>query len=532
MADNPLVGTQPAQLPSPQPNTPPPDAIQSSALPQTGTQPPPARSLPFAPPPQVQEAHHNLLGRAFYAIADPQSGTGSPAQRLFKNILAGAMIGAAHGGNSGSGWQAAANGMNAVQANNQRQAEIQRQQQQQKFENDLRMKQEDRAQQSFESEQTYRKAQLELNNIETLRTAMQLQNASYTMHQQAATDDAARVSSYDLSGVKPTFLDIPETDVLQYKMEHPGLDWRVTGVKTVDDGKGHPYYVSTYSAYNPKSEMKIAPATIQQWDKDGLFKFHPEYKEWVTNHQNNLSWDQFNHLDRMAQGYSSTTRAQQLQDLDVEEKKARIQEAKASVSKDAEELNNAKLEGQLKQRAIDQITNQQAALKTIDENGGDISKVTDPKQRRALSDYATGQIDDLYKQYHELDDVEKSSPTGEGSRILNNINSWRKWQIASARDGGGSDPNTAGLSSDAAQAFSDATAAAPDFSSAKLGVANIPDTKLSDADRSALLKALEKYYANKEAEDARTKRRVAEEKRKQTSAIEVLPAFLTHPQFR
>jgi hypothetical protein len=246
-----------------------------------------------------------------------------------------------YGGFAGGFMPGAKAGMQNQQAEQQRA----QQQAQQQWQNQLTANKEQRDKDKDQREATaastedmVQKARIAQANAETLRTNQLVQGSSFDLHQRIADADKARISTFVNAGVKPTYEDIPESQMNDIIKNAPGsgsLDWRATGTKTVmvKDANGNetPSFELVYSAYDPKTSAPLSQATIQQWDKDGLFKYHPEYKDIVKTGKV-LSADQFTSLDQQAQNYANQSLAQTKNDLEVELVRAQIGEAKAAIA--------------------------------------------------------------------------------------------------------------------------------------------------------------------------------------------------------
>jgi hypothetical protein len=347
------VVTPPAGPPAPQTQSPDTSGQQIAQQPVQSFNTP-AQSLPT--PQQAQAAHHSKLGMMWNALmpehtvwgpnTNNPNGPPVPTQvkdkpgQLFRSILAGAIMGGAagqeaHNQNPYGGFAGGLMpGAKAGIQNQQAEAQKAQQQAQQQWQNQLTAKKEQREQTSFDTEQQVRKAQLLQANAETLRTNLLTQGSSFDLHQKVSDADKERISTFSNAGVKPVYEDIPESQMNDIIKNAPGssaLDWRHTGVKTVMDKDGNPSYEYTLSAYDPKTSAPLSPATVKQWDEDGLFKYHPEYKD-VAKSGKVLSVDQFTALDRQAQNYSNQTLAKTKNDLDVEHVNAQIGEAKAAIA--------------------------------------------------------------------------------------------------------------------------------------------------------------------------------------------------------
>jgi hypothetical protein len=348
---------------------------------------------------------------------------------LFRSILAGAIMGGAAGAEgpdaAGSGWSAAGRGAGAARAGQQQAQQQAAAQAQQQWQNQLTAQKEQREQTGFDTEQQVRKAQIAQANAETLRTNMMTQGESFKMHQDVANADKDRISTFVNAGVKPTFEDIPESQMADIMKNSPGastLDWRHTGVKLgPPDANGNPTYEYTLSAYDPKASAPLSAATIDQWKQDGLFKYHPEYAD-VAKAGKVLTVDQFTALDKQAQNYSNQTLAKTTSDLKIKQDQAAINkdnaqtaEAYASASKDREETAQAALG----KTQAEQFNN---ALEDLNKAGGDFSKLK-PSSRVVIAESMTKMVPTLNTEYKNLmasnDPADEQQARGVLSQIQN-----------------------------------------------------------------------------------------------------------------
>jgi hypothetical protein len=359
-------------------------------------------------PPQVspQLAHHAAVGGAWKALGNLLEGTSTQYQQgpngpvpvqvqnkpgqFFRNILAGAMLGAgagANGENAGSGWSAAGRGASAAQQGQQQAQQRGQQQAQQQWQNQLAANKEKREQAAAATEEQVRKAQMAQANAETLRTNILAQGASWQQHQEIANADKDRISSYEKAGVKPLFNDIGESEANDYLKNHPGassLDWRHTGVKTVLDKDGHPSFEFTLSAYDPKTPVPLSKGTVNQWKEDGLFKYHPEYQD-ILKEGKSLSVGQFQSMDQMARGFANNDYAQNKGKLELGELQAKIDEAHAAVKAHMATASEAGLNIAEKKQALADKKSTDEAWDALAKVGNDPDKLTNAHQRTLIA---------------------------------------------------------------------------------------------------------------------------------------------------
>ena len=307
---NPIVG-QPTSVTVAAPPSPPDPQVQSpNNGPDQIPNPPPQlqnmQKLPMQYQPTVptggdkwHQAVRALLGTSTqYRPSDPNNPNSPPAPyevqnkpgQLFRSILAGAILGAGAGTsnaehNAGSGWGAAGAGAAAVQKNNQQQQQQRQQQAQQQFENQRQVDQD-------QQEELRRKAEIAVNNAQTMRINQAMQGTDFDQHVKIADVGRAGVKPYEDAGISPVASNISESQMHQYVQDHPEAsvyDWEPVSVKTVltkdKDGNEVPSYESVYSAYDPKGKVTVPPSTIAEWKKAGVFDRYPEYEAALSNNK-------------------------------------------------------------------------------------------------------------------------------------------------------------------------------------------------------------------------------------------------------
>lgn len=410
--------TPPVPLPPPAP----PQIPQQDQSQQAPVQSSPVNGQPS--PAQQQLAHSALIGHGFKALVSSMAGSTTQYQntpngpqpvevpnkpgQFFRNILAGAIMGGVAGGessqnNAGSGWAAAARGAGAAQQGFQQQQQAREAESQKEFQNQLTANKENREQQGFVTEQKVRQAQIAQANAETLHTNVLTQGSNLTQHQDVVNADKDRISTFANAGVRPTFENIPESEMTDIIKNSPGastLDWRHTGVKLGVDANGQPTYEYTLSAYDPKASAPLSAATIKQWDDDGLFKYHPEYKAFATAGRP-VSVAQFTAMDQQAQNLFNQGIVKQTKALDLKKDQAAINkdnaqtaEAYTSVAKNREQLKEA----QLGKTAAEQFNN---ALSDLNKVGGDFSKL-EPSSKVVIAESANKMVPALTQEYKDI----------------------------------------------------------------------------------------------------------------------------------
>ena len=379
-------------------------------IPQQPTQAfnPPTRGVPTSPQQQANVANlaaatkthlgwGALMGQHTTYAPDPNNPSGPPIpqttqnspKQLFRSILAGAIMGMGAGAEAkmGGGIGSFAVGASAGAKSEQEQRQRDQQQAQQQWQNQLAQQKEKREETAADQENLVRKAQITQANAETLRSNILTQGSSFELYQKIADADKDRISTFVNAGVKPRYEDITESQMNDLFKNSPGassLDWRHTGVKTVLDKDGNPNYEYTLSAYDPNATAPLSKATVAQWDKDGLFKYHPEYKD-VAKEGKVLSVDQFTALDKQAQNFANQTLAQTKSDLEVEHVKAQIDEAKAAVKAHNASAFAETLNAQEKQKEMSRRNEEDKAWDALSKAGNDPDKVTDAHMRTVLA---------------------------------------------------------------------------------------------------------------------------------------------------
>ena len=366
---NPLVG-QPnlaqqvaAQNPGPEPTAP-------INMPDTGTPAPlPPQSQPQVKGPSPwQRAVHALLGSQTEYNQTPNGPVPVQVQnkpgQLFRSILAGAILGAGAGTanaehSAGSGWNAAGAGASAVQKNAPVEQQQKQQQAQQQFENQRQVDQD-------QQEELRRKAEIALNNAQTLRINKELQGTDFDQHIKMATIGRAGVQPFEDAGIAPVASNISESQMHQYIQDHPeasAYDWEPVSVKTVmtkdKDGNEVPTYESVYSAYDPKGKVTVPASTVAEWKKAGVFDRYPEYEAALSNNKT-LPASVYVQVKGDANKVIADNLAKQNQQLETTLKQTQIDAVKAEIRQRNASAYNEDMSAQEKKDA----KNKQASLDT------------------------------------------------------------------------------------------------------------------------------------------------------------------------
>jgi len=371
--------------PIPDPNAPPTPPAGAAGM--GGPQQPAPQQAPVQPQIDPQIAHTFKTGLAYNALQGPDTQNMSPTQRFFKGIINSAILGMGAPTRPGEGWANAGSGAAQARKGVQEQQAQAQAAQQQALNNQLAAKKEAREQAGFDTEQQVRKAQLAQANAETLRTNIMTQGDSFKLHQDIANADKDRISTFANAGVKPVYEDIPESQMQDIIKNAPGssaLDWRHTGVKTVLDANGNPSYEYTLSAYDPKASAPLSDATVKQWDEDGLFKYHPEYKE-IAKPGKVLTVGQFTALDQQSQNLANQNLAKTKNTLEVDHLKAQINESNAAVRAHNATTANESLNATEKRQEIARKDEEDKAWDALSKVGNDPDKLTDAHERTVIA---------------------------------------------------------------------------------------------------------------------------------------------------
>jgi hypothetical protein len=342
----------------------------------------PANALsgaPAGPDPSAMKHVSKLasIGHVFNTLAgtsneysiDPQTGqtVATPVKQkpgqMFRNMLAGALMGGAAGAGAGDPTAGFVKGGAAVIGDQRQQDLVKRGQAQEQFKNQLASNEENRKQQEFNTNQEYMKAQIAHANISVVRENQLIQNENFDFHTKAANWGKAQFDAIANSGVKPVYRDVPESEMNDMLKNSPGsstLKWYATGVKNSIGADGKPTYEETYSAINPTDKVKLTPALLDSWKEAGLDKYFPDVfnqkSGYELNPQDFVSISQRAHdlmLDKLAQGKLSA---------ETDEAIARGKQATAAAAKDYAERDNY-LEGKNKAGAFNK------ALKNLNDKG-------------------------------------------------------------------------------------------------------------------------------------------------------------------
>ena len=403
--------------PTNQPSTATIPQQQVQGAPPAAMQPAPAQQQPQQPNPQVATAvHDSLIGRAFKAISgqntqyqvDPSTGKmvqtqvpNTPGQ-FFRNVVASAIVGGAAGADNansrsaGSGLAAGALGARAALNRDQQLDQERVQRAQQDYQNQLvsqrNQREEAEAQrqaQGFQTEETLRKANIAHANAETYRTNVLTQGEDFKTHQEVAEAGNTHFSDYKDAGLKPIAENVSEQEMNDFMKNRPGssqLDWEATGVKVGKDAQGNPTHEYTYSAFDPKGQIPVSQGTLDQWKKDGMDKYYPDlFKNLKAGRE--LDVNAYVSLKKKDANLFNNNFARQKQELDLEEGQQRINTQKATAAHEYAEtrhVNQEIFDSSLNKKQGEQFT---AAMKSLDDAGGDISKLK-PSERVTLGESA------------------------------------------------------------------------------------------------------------------------------------------------
>lgn len=431
MADNPLGNSPDPNIAMATDNSNP-----LSRVPYTPT------SVPRQPNPvDVQNAavanadisHHYGIGKAFKSLIgdqtnyqiDPNTGqmVATPAKRspgqLMRGILAGALLGSAKGaeGNDGSFVKGFARG-GAAGVEDQRNQDLLRQKQaQQQFENQIKARR-------AGTEEDLMRAQIAMHNASTLRENQltQFDKArfdrdttewrtkwpleSFKLHNESATLGNTQLKPYLDAGLPYFQKDISESEMLKLDpdamKEHQKHLWEPTGVRMGTDKDGNPTYETTYSAVDPKGKVQLTDDWIAAAKKAGLDQVTGKATWDVLKKGKSLDFDQYSSLNKRLQDLTNTQTERRKKALDEEKENAEVAHFRAEAAELGARANLTKFQ-------MEDAKTTKLALEEFSKGDGDLSKITDPKQRTAIQKFYLEQLKD-YKDVYSV--AARDNPMG------------------------------------------------------------------------------------------------------------------------
>jgi hypothetical protein len=423
-----------------------PSAMGGGAAPNLPAAPQPQVTQQQAPQPTPQElsiGHDTLFGRAAKALMGSgtqysvdQNGntvaTQSPNtfSQFARNVLSAAILGGAAGanGNPQQGFAGGAvRGGAATIQNGEQQDQLKRAQAQKDFQQQQLAAREKREADTALSEDQLRKANAAQANAATYRLNVESQGMSLDQHEKIANAGKAHVAAYESAGIKPLFKDIPETEMLDIQKNRPDastFDWAATGVKPYINPKtGQPDYQMTYTAYDPKGNVTISQAQVDQWKKDGLDKFHPELVNTLKPGKQ-LSTQEFIAVKQADETLQADNIKREKESLSTDEGKARIKNLNAEA---AAHNATAARENALATATKEEKTKQEALSKALDELnkvGGDFDKLT-PKSRVIIGETQASLIPSMNAEVKQILSDDPGDSQGKAKQLMGQIDDLR-----------------------------------------------------------------------------------------------------------
>lgn len=435
---------QPAAAPAPAP----------AAAPMSATTPPPANA-----PAQHIAAHDTMLGRAFKILSghttqyhvDPTTGqtVATPVQnkpgQFFRNIVAGALLGGAAGGEAGAKDEgspagAVVAGGAAVINRNQMLDKERFQRAQQEYANELKTNQEQRAQKEFQNEQTLFKAQMANTNLEQYKLHLSLAGESWKLHQQEALAGKAMAQVYTDAGVTPT-QTMPESEVQSFIEHHPGAATEYSFITTGTQVTGHdpktglPTYESTISLFpkdqNPNlKKYSVTPSLIKQLKTDHMDQYYPDLFNNLKP-GTKISGSQFAAIRKFDTQLRTENLNQQKIQTGVQANEAKIAAYKAEAARAQELMHTDQAKALLGKNQTIAVGN---ALKDLS-SGKEIT----PEDRAALGEYAVKMIPYLNDELKSEMAAHPDQQTPRMTNIMGQMDDLRKW-LPTFPGGGGRGP--------------------------------------------------------------------------------------------
>ena len=382
------------------PGNPPPPAPPQAPPPQQPnlSQPLAAPAAPAAPSPDQMQAHHEgLLGKAVKALMggqvnykvgpDGQMQTKEAPQKpgqLFRNILAGAILGGAVGGQTpDNGLTGGLRGAAAAQGQRQQMDDVNRERADQNYKRSLeaseeqrRQNKEQRDQAGFQTEQDLRRAQIAASNQQTM--ALSQEAATRGLEYQAKVGEMGRINAqqYVDAGIQPVGGkgDIPYSQMGDFIKDHPGVsanDAIVTGVHIIHNPDGSIGTEPTVTFYDPKADVTVTPAVLAQWKKDGV---DPQVFSLIKPNAQ-ISVQQYNTLKRLDEAAAQKQFSRQKDDLEIQKTKLEMQNVRSEMAhRAAEELRADKAD-----REANKLGD---VFSELESHGGDMSKLADDKDTK------------------------------------------------------------------------------------------------------------------------------------------------------
>lgn len=401
-------------------NTPPDSPIptrpdpQTAMIPQQQTQgvQQPTQTPPQLTPQQQEAVHSHGLGSAFKAITNSLKGSTTQYQQtpngpvpvqvpnkpgdFFRNILAGAIVGAGAGADSPqNGWSAAGKGAAAAQqAGQQRQQQAQKDAQLQFQNQQAAQKQQQEANAALTEDQV-QKAHIGLFNLQQIGELHAIQAGDYTAHKQLVDDKKPIVDAYDASGFQPA-KKISESEHDQLSPEDKTkYQWIPTGVNSFVDKDGRVNYQTEWSGYDMGKNVTIPPSTMADWKKSGVLSRNPDLvKVLKPDAEGNYQMPAagFFKYQNQSQDLKTKARTDEQNDFQTKKDTAELQHLAAQTAQEHASAAASGSETALRSYELKQQKLVTDAQTTLTKAGGDWTKLS-PEQKVAMQPQIQKDID-------------------------------------------------------------------------------------------------------------------------------------------
>lgn len=443
--DNPLGGG----LPMP--------ADPNQAMAQAPPPPPTSPTPTQQPGPQVNPAavadvaHHSMLGKAFRSLmgnevnysVDPSTGklTSTPVEQkpgaLWRGILAGALLGGSVAAKDRAigPVQGMAEGGAASIEERQKQDLIKRQQARQEFEDQLKAKREGREEKSAETEDQLRKAQIAFHNAQTLHENMLLQKTSFDFHQERAKAGQTEIKPYIDAGIPYAFKDVSESEHTKLLKDNPQtahLLWEPTGTRVVQRPDGTFDHEMTYSAVDPKGDVKLTDDWVKSAKEAGLDQVYGKATWDILKKDKSIPVEKYMAMNQKVQELTNAKLLKKKQAMSEEEEASKIALQKAQAAHFYAEAARIRKEGKDKEVKEKTYTDAADALEKLRNEGKGFDDLP-IKYQDALADHSkdeakaiadmlknliqmgkgdTPEAADLYKRWDTLNNVHSKTQAG------------------------------------------------------------------------------------------------------------------------
>jgi len=395
----------------------------------------PAVSLHVGKLAGVGHLFSTLTGRQNVYSIDPKTGqtvaTPVPEKpgQMFRNMLAGALVGGAAGGQDFlTGF---ARGGAASISDQRRMEEERRAQAQEQFRNQLMANREAREQKSFASSEQLKAAELAHANLMTVREQQLLEKEGFEFNKENADMGSAIINHYRQAGIPPEFENKTWDELQDINKNRPDagsrLLWQVTGIKTDIGPNGKPIYTKTYSAINRDASVEVNQGFIDTLKKSGFEQYQPEtFKHLKIGTK--ISGDTAAALYDQAQRYRVQKLEEDTKTAQLEEARARLTFTKTETEKMRKEIADMDI-AKTKQKAVDQ------ALQRL--NGAATWDDLDSSDKLLLSDFMKSQAEtakDIFKE------AQKDGDTAKANEAFATWKAWDDRYTKALKIAGGTNP--------------------------------------------------------------------------------------------